>query len=102
MRRRDPRPLTGALDAFVAEQAPQTLLAQVQLRWVSTVGPVVAAEAEPLAERDGVVTVACTSSVWAHEMALLGPDIARRLNEALGASTGASVKALKTTIRRNG
>jgi predicted nucleic acid-binding Zn ribbon protein len=43
----------------------------------------VAAEAEPVAERDGVVTVACRSATWAQELDLLGPELLGRLNEAL-------------------
>jgi predicted nucleic acid-binding Zn ribbon protein len=37
----------------------------------------------PVGERDGVVTISCRSAVWAQELDLLGPDLLKRLNEAL-------------------
>ena len=40
--------------------------------------------AEPVAERDGVVTVACESAVWAQELDLLSERVIEALNEALG------------------
>jgi predicted nucleic acid-binding Zn ribbon protein len=61
----------------------RTLLARVQAAWPAVVGHAVAAEGEPVAERAGAVTVACRSSVWAHELKLLAPDIVARLNDAL-------------------
>jgi predicted nucleic acid-binding Zn ribbon protein len=35
----------------------------------------VAAEAEPLSERAGTLTVTCRSAVWASELQLLAPDL---------------------------
>jgi predicted nucleic acid-binding Zn ribbon protein len=43
----------------------------------------VAAEAEPVAERDGTVTVACGSATWAQELDLIAPELLERLNGAL-------------------
>ena len=51
-----------------------------------------AAQAEPTGERDGVVTVTCSSAVWAQELDLMAPDLVERLNAALG---GAPVRALR-------
>jgi predicted nucleic acid-binding Zn ribbon protein len=45
----------------------------------------VAAQAEPVAERDAVVTVACRSATWAQELDLLQPDLLERINAALSA-----------------
>jgi predicted nucleic acid-binding Zn ribbon protein len=44
----------------------------------------VSSEAQPVSERDGVVSVACRSSVWAQELELLGPELLDKLNAALG------------------
>jgi predicted nucleic acid-binding Zn ribbon protein len=63
--------------------APETLLAEVQQVWGGIVGEVIAAEAAPRAERAGVLTVACSGSVWAHELDLMSPTIVARLNERL-------------------
>jgi len=65
------------------ELAPQTLLAEAQRAWPGAVGPAIAAEAQPTAERGGVLTVSCSASVWAHELDLMGPEIVERLNGAL-------------------
>src|SRR5919206_267664 len=81
------------LALLLAERlAPHTLLAAVQRAWPDAVGDGVAAQAEPTAERDGVVTVTCSSAVWAQELDLMAPDLVARLNTALGAE---SVRALR-------
>jgi predicted nucleic acid-binding Zn ribbon protein len=63
---------------------PATTLARVQGCWADAVGELVSTEAQPVSERDGVVSVACRSSVWAQELELLGPDLVEKLNAALG------------------
>ena len=82
--RRAPRPLSFALDRVTSRLAPATVLARVQGCWADAVGEVVSSEAQPVSERDGVVTVACRSSVWAQELDLLGPELLGKLNAALG------------------
>jgi len=47
-------------------------------------GKAIAAETAPASEREGTVTVECSGSVWAQELALLAPDLTSRLNAALG------------------
>ena len=90
MRRRAPRPLSAALEEAVGSAAPATLLARVQSAWATAVGDVVAAEAEPVAEREGLVTVACRSSLWASELQLMGPQLTASLNAGLGSEDPAS------------
>jgi predicted nucleic acid-binding Zn ribbon protein len=46
-------------------------------------GDAVAAEASPVAERDGHVTVACRSATWAQELDLLQSELLQRLNTAV-------------------
>ena len=82
--RRSPRPLASALTPFQVELAPDTLLAEVQRAWPSTVGETIAAQAQPVAERAGVLTVSCAASVWAQELDLMGPEVVERLNATLG------------------
>jgi len=81
--RRVPRRAGGAVAALVEGLAPASGLAALQRIWPDAVGEVVAAQAHPSAERAGVVTVTCSSSVWAQELTLMGPDLAERLNAAL-------------------
>ena len=92
MRRREPRPLGHAISALAEQLAPLTLLADVQRVWPQAVGDLVAAQAEPTGERDGVLVVTCSSAVWAQELDLMAPDLIERLNGLLG---GAPVRSLR-------
>ena len=92
MRRREPRALSHAIAALADRLAPQTTLAEIQRVWPDAVGEVVAAQAEPTGERDGVLTVTCASAVWANELDLMGPELTQRINAALGAD---SVRGLR-------
>jgi predicted nucleic acid-binding Zn ribbon protein len=83
MRRLAPRPIGEALGKAVPAARPAGLLAEVQSAWPTVAGPALAAAASPVSERAGTVTVACESAVWAHELELLGPDLTRRLDEAV-------------------
>ena len=84
MRRREPRPLGHAVAALAERLAPQTLLADVQRVWPRVAGERFARAAEPVSERDGIVTVACESAVWAQELDLLSERVIEALNEAIG------------------
>ncbi len=96
-RRHTPRRLGDALGAVRAETAPATLLGAVQNAWSATAGAAVAAEADPVSERAGVVTVACRSATWAQELDLLGADLLERLNAALEEAGSAPVARLRFT-----
>lgn len=84
--RRSPRSLETALGEVRERLAPETVLAEIQSLWRDAVGPAIAAEAQPTAERGGVLTVSCSASVWAHELDLMGPMILERLNALLDGS----------------
>jgi len=84
VRRTAPRPVGAALGRFTAEMAPATLLAEVQRVWPAAAGEAFATASDPVSERDGVVTVACRSAVWAQELDLLSERVIESLNEALG------------------
>jgi predicted nucleic acid-binding Zn ribbon protein len=81
--RRSPRPLAAALHRARDRAQPTTLLAAVQSAWPAVAGARATAEAEPVAERDGVVTVSCHSATWAQELDLLQSELLERLNKAL-------------------
>jgi predicted nucleic acid-binding Zn ribbon protein len=81
--RRAPRPAALAVEQLAQSLAPATLLAEVQRVWPQAVGEAVAAAGRPTAERDGVVTVSCTSAVWANELDLLSKELVESLNGAL-------------------
>ena len=96
MRRRAPRPLADAIGVLSARLEPATPLAAVQRVWPAVVGELIAAEAQPTAERAGVVTVSCRSAVWAQELDLMALELVDRLNAELGAD---AVRQLRVTAR---
>jgi len=98
-RRRAPRPVGGAVEAALQRVEPATLLAAVQRAWAGAVGEAIAREASPVAERDGVVTVACRSATWAQELDLLGDQILARLRPEL--PDEASLRALRFNASGN-
>ena len=102
MRRRAPRSLAFALERVTTALEPATTLARVQGCWADAVGELVSSEAHPVSERDGVVSVACRSSVWAQELELLGPQLLAKVNAALGdnAVTQLRFKAGDSRVRR--
>ena len=97
MSRRQPRSIATALDRLTARLAPATLLAEVQRAWPDAAGEAFAAQSEPVAEREGVVTVACASAVWAQELDLLSERVVERLNKNLGRP---AVQRLRPQARR--
>ena len=82
-RRRGPRKAGAAVRGALEGASPQTLLAEVQTVWAGACGETVAGEARPVAERDGVITVACRSATWASELDLMQPRLLARLNDLL-------------------
>jgi predicted nucleic acid-binding Zn ribbon protein len=100
MRRRGPRPIASALEGLVREAAPATLLARVQSAWTDAVGAAIAAEAQPVAEREGTLTVACRSATWASEIELLAPDLLEKLNRAIGGGAEGQLTRLRAQVRR--
>ena len=81
--RRAPRRLGSALRPARGRARPKTLLAAAQEAWPRIAGEGIAGEAEPVAERDGLITVACRSATWAQELDLLQSELLDRLNGAL-------------------
>lgn len=98
MIRRAPRPIAYAIEGLTEALTPATPLAAVQRLWQPVVGGQVAAQADPVALRDGVLTVSCGASVWAQELELMGPELAARLNAALGSEAVLKLRC-KTTPR---
>jgi predicted nucleic acid-binding Zn ribbon protein len=99
VRRLAPRPLSLALDRVVERSEPATVLGRAQGVWRAVAGSGLAPFAEPVSERDGVLTVACESAAWAHELELLGPDLLIRMNEALGGPEGGTLGRLRFVVR---
>ena len=100
MRRRHPRPVSDALGGLAPTLSPPTLLASVQAVWDSVTGPALAAEAIPVSEKAGVVTVACRSAAWAQELELLAIGLVDRLNAAVASTApgGTRVTGLRFVV----
>lgn len=62
-------------------ESPQARLAAV---WPEVVGDAVAKNAHPQSLRQGRLTVATRTSVWAQTLQFMGDDVLQRLNEGLG------------------
>lgn len=99
--RRSPRAVALPLGAIRDELAPQTLLADVQRAWPGVVGATIAAEARPTAERGGMLTVACSASVWAQELDLMAPMILERLNASLRRGEISRLRCVAVPVREN-
>ncbi|MGZ8647325.1 MAG: DciA family protein [Solirubrobacteraceae bacterium] len=97
MRRRALHPVARALDGVTARLAPATLLAEVQRAWPEAAGNAFATHAEPWAERDGEVLVACRQAVWAQQLDLMSEPVVERLNAALGRP---AVRRLRVQARK--
>ncbi|HEU0025454.1 MAG TPA: DciA family protein [Thermoleophilaceae bacterium] len=98
MRRRAPRPLGSILPETLSGVRPATLLARVQAVWPEVAGRALAASTAPVAERGGVITVTCESSVWAQELELLQRELLERLAGRLAGSPEGSVERLRFTV----
>ena len=98
--RRAPRPLASSVEALTQRLAPATLLADVQRVWETAAGAAIAREAQPASERDGTVTLLCSSAVWMQEIDLMGPALVDALNDALGARRVRGVRCSATAGRR--
>jgi predicted nucleic acid-binding Zn ribbon protein len=85
--RRQPRRVADAVALALDQAAPQTLLAAVQSVWPAGVGAAIAAEAAPVAERDGIVTVACRSATWAQELELMKDELGKKIGSELPQNT---------------
>jgi predicted nucleic acid-binding Zn ribbon protein len=100
--RRSPRPLSLAIERMADELEPDTALAAAQRVWVDAVGDAIAAEAQPTAERGGVLTVSCSASVWAQELDLMGPVLITRLNDRLGRARVTRLRCITVPARGGG
>jgi predicted nucleic acid-binding Zn ribbon protein len=100
MRRRAPRPVASAVLTLTQRLAPATLLADVQRVWPQAAGAAVAGAAQPVSEREGTVTLLCSSAVWMQEIDLMGPVLVDALNEALGDDRVRAVRCVATAGRR--
>jgi predicted nucleic acid-binding Zn ribbon protein len=90
-----------AVERMRVDLAPQTLLGDVQSSWTQAVGPAIAAEAQPTAERGGVLTVSCSAAVWAHELDLMAPVILERLNELLRGQPIRRLRCVAVPVRES-
>jgi hypothetical protein len=96
--RRSPRPVTVALEQIQVELAPETLLADAQAAWRTAVGAAIAEQAQPVSERAGVLTLACSASVWSQELDLMATAIIERLNGALGGSQITRIRCVTAPV----
>ena len=90
-----PEPISNALDRLSKRLGgpSSAVLRTIFGRWEELVGPAVAAHVRPISLRGTTLVVAADTPAWATQVTWLGPDLARKVNEDLGASTVTSVEA---------
>lgn len=98
-RRSHPRALGDLVRVVRVESRPQTPLGAIQSVWADALGERIATQAEPVRERDGLVTVVCSAATWAQELDLLQNDLVERLNRELD---GAEVNRLRFVVGESG
>jgi hypothetical protein len=85
-RRRDPRPAAEVLARFRRRSGAPVAggsVARISAAWPGVVGATVAAHSAPMrCTRAGVLSVACSSASWAHELTARREDLLARLIEA--------------------
>ncbi|MBW3537042.1 MAG: DUF721 domain-containing protein [Actinobacteria bacterium] len=93
-----PEALSTALDRLSRRLGgpSSAVLRTIFGRWEEMVGPSVATHVKPVALRGTTLVVAADAPAWATQMSWLGQDLARRLNEDLGASV---VTSIETRVR---
>ncbi|MGH2768495.1 MAG: DciA family protein [Candidatus Methylomirabilales bacterium] len=67
--------------------------ARLAASWEGIVGPEVAGRCQPISLKGGVLRLRASSPAWAAELRYLGPEIARRINDALGKGLVKTVEA---------
>ena len=95
MKRAKPHALGETIRELRREAQPATLLAAAQASWRPAVGEQIAAQAQPVRERDGMITVECSAATWAQELDLLHDELLARLNAELGE---ARIKRLRMVV----
>lgn len=93
-----PKALGDSIKALRRETQPATLLAAVQACWRDALGAEIAAQAQPLREREGTITVECRAATWAQELDLLQDELVEKLNTALGE---ARIRRLRMVVGDN-
>jgi len=85
------RDLLGPIGTRLRLQDPAAMGA-VWRRWPDIVGDDIARNAEPTSLKEGVLRIRTASPTWATEMSYLAPDIADRVNRAVGKQLVTEVK----------
>ncbi len=99
-RRRAPRAAGLSIRELTERLAPATALAKIQRQWAVAVGDSVAAQASPTGEAGGVLTVTCSSAVWAQEIDLMSVTVIASLNAALGEDRISSLRCQTVAAKR--
>jgi len=94
-----PRPAAGPVGRLLRDLEPQTPLSALQRAWPEAVGELLAGHATPVAVRDGVATVQCSSGMWAEELELLQGEVLVRLEAGLGPGAVRELRCRATPTR---
>lgn len=98
---RDPRPVVESLDRVTRRLGtpPAPVMTSIFSGWAALVGPEVAAHAQPIHLRSGVLTIEVEQPAWATQLRFLSADLLRRAAEMTG---GDSVSEVRIRVRPRG
>lgn len=86
-RSESPKRIGKALGRALDPVKPATPLAELQRIWPAVAGPAIAEVTTVSKEHDGTVTIECESTVWAHELEMMGPQFREKLRPFMGDQT---------------
>ena len=83
---RDPRPVSEALDALLAERGWQddSAIALLMTNWTTIAGADLASHVTPTSFEAGVLTLQAESTAWATQIRLLLPDLHKVIDAEIG------------------
>jgi predicted nucleic acid-binding Zn ribbon protein len=90
----DERDAVAKPSPLLTELAPRTPLALAQLHWPAAAGEQIATHAQPVSERGGVLTVACSTAAWAQELDLMQERLLAALRDR---GAGESLRSIRFT-----
>ena len=87
------RPIGELLEGMLPPAAAGPAVGPVARAWPEAVGPAVAAAAWPARiDREGVLVVHCSSSLWVGELGFLQDELLAKLRASLGSKAPAGVR----------
>lgn len=98
-----PAPLSETLSGLAQRRGWGERLEEARVHevWEAAAGPELARSVRPVRLHGGVLVIEATSAAWATQVRYLAADLARRVNEELGAERVRQVRVVSGRGRRS-